>query len=168
MLKNIIGFGHVAISVPNLEKAKWYYGEVLKFKSLVDFEFDNKDTNIPNKILRLKGRIKGKALYFIVGNTFLEVFEFDKPKQEKPKEERKVNKYGFTHISFTVDNVEEVYNHLKKHIPKEDFHCEPTWASDSSKMIYTRDPFGNVIEFEELPEDYVLNIKNLLNVFGKK
>ena len=83
------------------------------------------------------------------GNLFIELFEFHSP---APREiDRGMNDFGMTHLSFEVENVHEAFVALKAH--GIEWHSDPIDAGDGYLMTYGRDPFGNVIEIQQVPEE---------------
>jgi catechol 2,3-dioxygenase-like lactoylglutathione lyase family enzyme len=83
------------------------------------------------------------------GNLFIELFEFHSP---APRDiDRGMNDFGVTHFSFEVENVHEAFATLKAHGIQ--WHSDPIDAGDGYLMTYGRDPFGNVIEIQQVPEE---------------
>ena len=82
-----------------------------------------------------------------IGNSFLEVFQFDSPAQEAQPTRRPVNKYGITHVCLEVTDIQAEYERLRA--AGMEFHCAPQ-SQDGSSMVYGRDPDGNVVELQEI------------------
>ncbi len=148
MLKGIKGVHHVAISVPDLKKAEEFYCGILGFGVVDRYDFDASPKG--DKVLALQGAA-ARSLMISAGNVYLEVFEFSNPKAAPQPGMRPVCDHGYTHIALDVDDVWSVYEALEKAGVK--WHSPPNEDSDGGQtitMTYGRDPFGNVIEIQQL------------------
>jgi catechol 2,3-dioxygenase-like lactoylglutathione lyase family enzyme len=66
---------------------------------------------------------------------------------EKPAK-RKICNIGYSHIAFTVDDLEREYDKLKKQ--GINFNCPPQFSPDGkAKVVFCCDPEGNLIELVE-------------------
>ena len=143
----ILGANHVAISVPNMQKALAFYVDLLGFEKVGDFSW-NTNSETSDRILAVKGTAADVTVVK-AGNILLEIFEFKAggPRLQDPK--RPVIDHGFTHLCFAVKNLDEEYDRLKA--AGMEFHCPPVdLAEGLVRTVYGRDPFGNVIELEEV------------------
>ena len=138
----ILGFAHPAIVVPDLDKARDFYGEMFGFEVISDEGWSNApevDAAIGLKDSHCKG-------YMMAGqNCFLELFEFLNPPNSAPEPGRlSANDIGLRHLGFYVDDVhKEVARLISLGGSVED---EPIEISDGCFAVYARDPFGNMIE----------------------
>lgn len=78
-----------------------------------------------------------------VGNTFLELFEFRRPKQTGA-DDRAVNVPGLTHIALIADDIDTDYTRLLA--ADVTIHCPPRAAPGLCRATYARDPDGNTAE----------------------
>ncbi len=138
------GIHHIAISVPSLAEAKLFYVEKLGFE-LVD------EDHIPasasgDEVAQL---VNADCHLMMVnaGNVFLEIFEFHSP-TPNPQSARPVCDHGYTHFSFEVEDIHVAYNFLAN--AGVNWHHKPLESCEGYMMTYGRDPFGNVIEIQQL------------------
>jgi catechol 2,3-dioxygenase-like lactoylglutathione lyase family enzyme len=138
------GLHHVAISVPSLKAAKEFYVE--KLGMIIADEAHIPPSDIGSKVLALKNA-DCHIMMLNAGNLFLEVFEFCSP-TPKTQKNRAVCDHGYTHIAFEVEDIQLAYQYLKD--AGVHWHHEPIEAGEGYMMTYGRDPFGNVIEIQQL------------------
>lgn len=142
----IKGLHHVALSVSDLDKAINFYQAAFGFE-LVDHEHLGHSEE-GDRVTRLSQTDVTVAMLH-AGNLFIELFEFHSP---APRDiDRGMNDFGVTHFSFEVENVHEAFATLKAHGIQ--WHSDPIDAGDGYLMTYGRDPFGNVIEIQQVPEE---------------
>lgn len=138
------GIHHVAISVPSLSDAKTFYVDALGFE-LVD-EDHARPSPEGDKLTQLIGT-DCHLMMLKAGNIFLEVFEFHHP-VPKPQESRPVCDHGYTHFAFEVEDIQEAYAYLAT--VGVTWNCPPVESTEGYMMTYGRDPFGNVLEIQQL------------------
>ncbi len=138
------GVHHIALSVPSLELAKAFYVDKLGFE-LVD-----EDHVPPSKTGDQLTQLHNADCHLMMikaGNVFFEVFEFHSPKPEE-QNMRPVCDHGYTHMAFEVEDIGAAYTFL------EDagviWNSEPVESIEGYFMTYGRDPFGNMIEIQQL------------------
>lgn len=145
MTGRINGVHHVALSVPDLEKAKEFYVGLLGFEEGPGGLW-GQGTAMTDRIMRLENT-SGRSLFIRAGNVFLEFFEFATPEPDPLDEARPVCNYGYTHISLDVTDIAAV--HARLDAAGMSFHTAPMTGFGVS-ATYGRDPFGNVIELQEI------------------
>lgn len=78
----------------------------------------------------------------------IEIFTYNLPQGERPLE---INAYGFAHIAFEVDDVEETYAELLKEggsaVGKMISRDYP--GVGRLTLIYAKDPEGNIVEIQK-------------------
>jgi catechol 2,3-dioxygenase-like lactoylglutathione lyase family enzyme len=136
---------HVALSVPDLEKAKEFYVGLLGFEEGPGGAWEQ-GTAMIDRIMRLENT-SGRSLFVRAGNIFLELFEFATPQPAPLEEARPVCNYGYTHISLDVTDLPEI--HARLEAAGIEFHTAPM-TGYGVIATYGRDPFGNVIELQEI------------------
>jgi glyoxylase I family protein len=84
------------------------------------------------------------------GNLYVEIFEFATPVPAPLDPAPAVHRYGFTHIALDVSDIEAVHQRLRA--AGMTFHCVPQ-SGYGVRTTYGRDPFGNLIELQEIDEE---------------
>lgn len=138
----ILAFSHPAIVVNDLEKARHFYQEMFGFSVISREGWTNnpdadKATGTPGS------DCKG---YMMAGhNCFLELFEFASPPQVAPSPQKLgAQEQGIRHLAFYVDDViKESTRFLAL--------GGQALGQPHQGAVYLRDPFGNIIELCEIP-----------------
>lgn len=138
------GIHHIAISVPSIAEAKEFY--VNKLGLTVADESPIPASEDGDKVTQLKNA-DCDVLMLNAGNLFLEVFEFHTP-TPNTQDNRPVCDHGYTHFAFEVDDINSAYEVLQA--AGVEWHHTPIEAGEDYLMTYGRDPFGNVIEIQQL------------------
>ncbi len=148
MLKGIKGIHHLAISVPDLQKARDFYCDVLGFEVAEQFEFGPDEES--EAVTQVKGAA-AKVLMLRAGNVHVEIFEYQNDGVNEQRNGRPVCDHGYTHFALEVDgDIDEVYAALDNagvlwHSP-----LVGSLDEEGYRVTYGRDPFGNVIEIQKL------------------
>jgi len=98
------------------------------------------------------------------GNIFLEIFEFSSPEPKPQAFMRPICDHGYTHMSFQVADVHEAHQFLEEAGVK--WHHPPVEAVEGYFMAYGRDPFGNVIEVQQLSAGKPYSFEQLTSSTG--
>ena len=134
MVKDSIDIG---IVVQDLEKASHFYGEILGLPVVREVEIT------ADKAIQAgcaSGRFQFKA--FQAGEVQLKVAQADSsPNNGGGKVDAST---GFRYITFTVDSVEETYNHLKN--PGVNIQGQVTEVIPGRFIVFFADPDGNMLE----------------------
>lgn len=150
------GIHHVGMSVPCLDRARAFYVDMLGLKELGGGAWDNSAQM--DRLTRLHGSA-AKMMFLAAANIYIEMFEFALPVPQPVGAERGVHELGFTHLCFDVEDTAAIHARLKA--AGIDFHCDPI-DSSGVRTVYGRDPFGNVIELQQIiTEEAVQKIPNL-------
>lgn len=145
----ILAFAHPGLVVSDLEKAADFYARMFGFKVIGDEGW--KDDPAMDRAVGLdNSACRG---YMMKGhNCFLELFEYQKPEDSGPHpSSHGANAQGIRHLAFYVDDCRAEYQRLKKlggitlGVPAGD--------DEHGYAVYCRDPFGNIIELAEIPDD---------------
>lgn len=148
-MDNQIEFAHVNLISEDWKKLARFYIEVFNCEPVypernMKGEWIDDLTNIKNaKIRGIHLRLPGSS----EGPT-LEIFEYEqKTGRDKMPE---INIPGFAHIAFHADNVEEILNKLIENGGEKYGELVTTIIDGVGKLkvIYTRDPEGNIIEIQ--------------------
>ncbi|MDB5447550.1 MAG: hypothetical protein JWQ97_2867 [Phenylobacterium sp.] len=140
----INGAHHLAISVPSLDEARRFYGDLLGFPEV--FELDWADSPAMDRLMALRGG-RGRMIFLDAGNLILEFYEFGSPQPRTVRPEGELNHFGYTHICFDVDDAQAEYQRLKAAGVR--FLSEPLESANVC-TVYALDPFGNVFEVQEI------------------
>lgn len=138
----IKGIHHLGISTSDLDRSLSFYGELMGIEILGKGPFEGEAYT---KITALE-HARGRMAMLRVGDTYIEIFEYERSKGEKRKSNRPVDELGFNHLCFEVDDVQKEYQRLKQ--AGVDFHSPPQ-VFGTAKAVYGRDPDGNVFELVE-------------------
>ena len=150
------GIHHIAISVPSISAAQAFYVDALGF-DLVDSEYFPA-SDLGDEILALKNA-DCHMLMVKAGNLILEIFEFHSPTPVMQESPRPLCDHGYTHLAFEVEDIQAAYDFLAD--AGVTWHRAPLEVGDGYKMTYGRDPFGNVIEIQQLKSGFAYSIDQL-------
>ena len=134
---------HVGIVVDNLEKALHFYCDLLGFQV---YKQEHQKGQWLFNLLGIKDLIYVKLK--LENYQMIELYYFPTKLDDKDEITRQFSSGGFNHIAITVDNVEEVYEKLKK----ENLYIKNIPILDLSathKLFFCRDYFGNLLEIVE-------------------
>lgn len=145
-----VNFSHFGVTVPDLDEALTFYKEVFGWYLVAGpIKVTEAGDNPLSKI--------GREIYGEGWETFrfvhlasadgigFEIFEFAHNNQERSVDSP--FKTGFHHVSVQSPNVSDLVQRIKEHGGKQTtklFQLSP--GKDGYKMVFTEDPFGNVIE----------------------
>ncbi|MBK7949076.1 MAG: VOC family protein [Deltaproteobacteria bacterium] len=146
----IHGVHHIAMSVPDLDRAHAFYVGILGFEEI--FRDGWRDAPLVDRVMGVEGG-SGRAMLLEAGNLYLEIFEFEKPVPAPLDPAPAVNRYGFTHIALDVTDIEAIHRRLTE--AGMTFTCVPQ-SSYGLQTTYGRDPFGNLIELQEIHEESLM------------
>ncbi len=142
----ILGVNHVALSVPDMDRALAFYCGLLGFELLSDVGWPA-GTASADRILAVEGT-SARVCHIGTDNLLLELFQFGdcEPAPQDPR--RPVIDHGITHLCLAVTGLDEEYARLSA--AGMAFHSPPTEVGiPGVRTVYGRDPFGNVVELEE-------------------
>lgn len=131
---------HTGIVVSNLDKMLSFYRDILGLK--ISREMDEGGEYLDNLIARKKSRVKTIKMSADNGDC-IELLCFSSPRSRGVK--RNIYDKGYSHISFSVDNLDGEYRRLRR--AKVKFNSLPQVSRDGcAKVVFCRDPEGNFIE----------------------
>lgn len=156
MKGHVQGVHHIGVSVPDLEKARRFYIDLLgAVEEVAPLEWQAGNAFI-DAVVGLKDSA-ARQFMCRLGNTHIEVFEYSSPRSAPQDPNRGVHNFGYTHFALQVDDIAAVYDRMLAAGIR--FHTPPdlstiTTAEDGSKQGYSatygRDFFGNVFEIIEI------------------
>ncbi len=155
MIPGIQGVHHIGVSVPNLEKARAFYIDLLGgVEEVAPLQWA--DNPFIDAVVGLKDSA-ARQFFCRLGNTHIEVFEYSNPRSADQDPDKGVHNFGYTHFALQVDDIQAVYQRLLDAGIR--IHTPPsmdgiTIAADGSKhgyaATYCRDYFGNAFEIMEI------------------
>ena len=140
----ILAFSHPCLVVPDVEQAREFYEQMFGFKYLSDEGWE-KNSAIDTAVGTPNSACRG---YMLAGhNCLLELFEFSQPAKsgQQPKT-LGIQELGIRHLSFYVDDVEL---ECRRFLELGGSHL----GQPEGGVVYLRDPFGNIIELCEIPNE---------------
>lgn len=139
---------HAAIITGDIDRSRRFYEDVLGFKCVGEFSLKGPEVE---KVVDLEN-VRLRAAMLQLGQdetaTLLELIQYESPQSDPIAAPAKSNDLGCAHIAFAVEDVDAVYERLRKHDVT--FHCPPqvvvAGALGSVKVTYFRDPDGVILE----------------------
>lgn len=134
---------HVGIVTDNLEKSLEFYRDILGFKIKTE-ALENKD--FIDRVLNLKNASLKTVKLVDQRGGIIELLHYDNPANKTIK--REVNDLGLSHFALTVENLDDIYNMLKK--SGANFISAPKFSPDKkAKVCFCYDPNGVAVELVE-------------------
>lgn len=141
-------FGHVALSVANMEKSLSFYCDLLGLKVIRMIEPDleiglGNVVGIPNCLARIT--------HLRIGSTMLELFEYQKPRGNPISKDFTQAGHGYTHIGFESDDIQDDYARLKEWGVT--FINKPVEFRPGVWIVYLYGPDGEVCELRQIKNE---------------
>jgi glyoxylase I family protein len=163
LAKGVLGIHHISITVPDMQKALSFYCDLLGFEKVMHLEHNENSPNnggselTPEMIAQFKliHQIEPAmkvdiAVAMVRANTILiEFWEFKNPKVIPQDPTQSTHHGGLMHIALDIADLDALYPQLVAAGVR--FHAPPQHSS-AAITTYGRDPFGNIIEFQQLPK----------------
>ncbi len=140
----IHGIDHTALSVPDMDKALDFYSGVLGFEVLMNFAWPSGAKPLDDLVGLPDSASKVAMLK--LGDTKLEIFQYQNPEGKAQDPDRPVCDHGIIHLCLAVSDIRDEYTRLKQAGVR--FNSEPIDMGQET-CVYGRDPFGNVLELIE-------------------
>ena len=138
-----ITWHHVAMAVPDLDRAVTFYRDLLGFE--VDWDMDHRGGELMSKVVGLPGT--DTHIIMLIGyGTRVELFTYNNP-QGKQCEPRRQCDFGLTHFALSVKDIHNLYDRLVQ--AGVEFNCPPQNLREGVWATYMKDPFGVTIELVE-------------------
>ncbi|MEZ5597381.1 MAG: VOC family protein [Pseudomonadales bacterium] len=150
----IVGIHHVAIGVPDLDRALAFYSGVLGFEAVQRSEWDG-DSPLADRAVGLT-RTSARMAMLKAPNAFLEVWEYRVP-QPRDLRSRPCD-HGFPHFCLQVRDIEAEYARLSA--AGMEFVADAPVNFGTSSAVYGKDPFGNIIEIYEIRDPAIAQLKD--------
>jgi catechol 2,3-dioxygenase-like lactoylglutathione lyase family enzyme len=143
--------GHIGISVPDLDAAISWYGEVFGFDLIVTpHEIDvGKDSLFADMCIDVFGpalrRVKVAHLASANG-TAIELFQFMEPAYERPEENFQYWRGGIFHFCVVAPDIEEQVRVIEAAGGRQRSEIRSLWVGRPYRACYCEDPWGTIIE----------------------
>lgn len=141
------GFRHVGIVVRDMERALYFYRDLLGFKIVKKIQ---ESSNYIDAVCGVKNISVITVKLSADDSNLIELLYFISPVSKKISA-KGLTEVGISHISCTVENVDAVYDCLSK--AGIHFNSPPQVSPDGyAKVAFCQDPEGNFIELVEALE----------------
>jgi catechol 2,3-dioxygenase-like lactoylglutathione lyase family enzyme len=167
MVGKITGIHHVALTVPDLDRALAFYRDLLGFEVVLQVAFPGEvneadgalmdSLNMPMEKLTTQLKlvhglpqetdVAGSVTMLKAGNIYFEIWTYDRPASLPQNPLSPTYQCGIMHFALDIVDLDELYPRLVQAGVK--FNSKPQ-RSGEVNTAYGRDPFGNYIEFQEV------------------
>ena len=135
---------HTGIVVDDLKKSLWFYKEKMGFKV---FKHMDESGHFIDKILGIKNTMVTTVKVTLGNGQMIELLDFSSHK--KNILQGSINDIGPTHLAFTVDNIDKIYDDFLH--DGVEFISTPEISEDGGvKVVFCKAPEGTYIELVEL------------------
>ena len=131
---------HFGVTVTDLDRAVAFYGEKLGLDVLDRFEVDGPEFEEAVGVADAAGRF----VHLDAGGARVELVEYDPEGEEHRGHE--VNRPGVKHLGFAVSDLDAFYDDLPDDV---ETVSEPRTTSSGTRILFVRDPEGNLVEVVE-------------------
>jgi predicted enzyme related to lactoylglutathione lyase len=142
-------FSYRAICVDDLEASVRLYRDGLGFQPTGEPEVEQ-----GSWLEALTGLPGAERVHQSVRNgegITLDLYAFRRPTPVGPRERRKNNQYGLTHLAFYVDSVDDWAGRVAGTGGKVFAHTRATFRDNGTTMMYCTDPDGTRVELMQAP-----------------
>ncbi len=136
-------FNHVGQCVTDLERSKRFYCELLGFT--LEREITPPDETSA-QLMSLTPPLGMTAAYLVRDGLVLELLRYAAPAQTQPFRARTMNEPGLTHVSVSVDDIDQVCARVVE------YGGSVVEGSNIGAAVFVRDPDGQLLEL--LPMAY--------------
>jgi lactoylglutathione lyase len=139
----VTAFNHVGQCVTDLERSKRFYCELFGFS--LEREITPPDETSA-QLMSLTPPLGMTAAYLVRDGLVLELLQYSAAGQTRPYRPRTMNEPGLTHLSLSVDDIDDVCNQVQA------YGGEVVASSNIGAAVFIRDPDGQLVEL--LPMAY--------------
>jgi catechol 2,3-dioxygenase-like lactoylglutathione lyase family enzyme len=140
----ILQIDHIAISVPDIERAVAFYCGLLGFE--IELQSEWQAGNRLNDTVIGVADTAAKSALLNAGGTRIELFEYANPLGKARDGLRPLWDHGIAHLCFNVADIYGEYQRLRAAGVM--FNSVPA-RMGRWHFVYGRDPFGNVFELKQ-------------------
>jgi catechol 2,3-dioxygenase-like lactoylglutathione lyase family enzyme len=139
----VTAFNHVGQCVTDLERSKRFYCELFGFS--LEREITPPDETSA-QLMSLTPPLGMTAAYLVRDGLVLELLHYSAAGQTRPFGPRTMNEPGLTHVSLSVDDIDDVCSRVPA------YGGEVVDSSNIGAAVFIRDPDGQLVEL--LPMAY--------------
>jgi catechol 2,3-dioxygenase-like lactoylglutathione lyase family enzyme len=139
----VTAFNHVGQCVTDLERSKRFYCELFGFS--LEREITPPDETSA-RLMSLTPPLGMTAAYLVRDGLVLELLHYSAAGQTRPYRPRTMNEPGLTHLSLSVDDIDDVCDQVGA------YGGEVVASSNIGAAVFIRDPDGQLVEL--LPMAY--------------
>jgi glyoxylase I family protein len=155
----IRGIHHISLHTANFDRQVQFYREAFGFVPVADeMHFDN--FALFDQIVGVEGS-KVRQVMLKASNCFIELFEWAAP-EGRTGPALNANDRGYTHFCVDVTDIEAEYDRLSA-LGMTFAHPNPV-SVGPFKSVYGRDPDGNIIEIQQVPDGNSYSLESLETV----
>lgn len=156
---------HVGITVSDIDAGVKWYQELFGCTVLMEPVATEEDGSYFAEIVADifgAGFEKMMLAHLITGDGVgIELFQFCKPKSERPEDNFEYWKTGIFHICMTDPEIEDMAKRIDQSGGKQRSKVWLLWPDKPYKVCYCEDPWGNIIEinshsYEQIWSNYAL------------
>jgi predicted enzyme related to lactoylglutathione lyase len=145
-------FLYRAICVDDLDISVPFYRDGLGFLPVGERQVEEgawfeRLTGLPSAFRKRQLVRNGEGIEF-------ELYAFQTPSPVGPRERRKNNQYGLTHLAFYVDSIDEWAGRIGNAGGKVFPHTRATFRDNGTTMMYCTDPDGTRVELMQAPGEH--------------
>jgi len=142
-------FLHRAVAVDDLDISVPFYRDGLGFLPVGERQVE--EGAWLERLTGLPGAFRTRQLVRNGEGIALDLYAFKTPAPVGPRERRKNNQYGLTHLAFYVDSVDEWAGRVAGAGGKVFAHTRATFRDNGTTMMYCTDPDGTRVELMQAP-----------------
>ncbi|MDS0300872.1 VOC family protein [Halogeometricum sp. S1BR25-6] len=131
---------HVGVTVADLEQAVEFYRDTLGFPVESEFSVSGEAFATAVDVENATGRFA----HLDAGGVRVELVEYEP--EGNAQAESSVNCPGAKHLGFSVDDIDSLYESLEGQV---ETLSEPRTTDTGSRILFVRDPEGNLVELLE-------------------
>ena len=152
----LLGFSHIGICVRDLDRSTAFYVDVLGFSPLYALDLTGNEVAAT---MEQEGGFRSTML--LRGDVRLELLQWIDVPMSGSGERKPMTQLGFTHLSFRVDDIDELTGAVRAAGGEVFEHTlsvlgDPGGDAAPTKLIYLTDPDGTRIELMENVPDLSL------------
>lgn len=144
----INGLHHVAIATNDADRLLEFYRDLLGLEVVVDYAWEP-GNDAADQITALRDS-SARHIMLRTGNAYFEIFQYRSPQPAAGDPARRVCDPGITHLCLDVADLDTEYKRLRA--AGMTFHCPPQDVGAGIRTTYGRDPDGNVLELQQVPD----------------
>jgi lactoylglutathione lyase len=133
----VTAFNHVGQCVTDLERSKRFYCELFGFS--LEREITPPDETSA-QLMSLTPPLRMTAAYLVRDGLVLELLHYSAAGQTRPYRPRTMNEPGLTHLSLSVDDIDDVCGQVRA------YGGEVVASSNIGAAVFIRDPDGQLVE----------------------